>query len=257
MPLVTAARSVPKPGGKPCEDHHAVDHARGLVAVADGLGQYTGGAEASALAVAEVLAALAGEPPESAAEVKTWLGRALTCAARALHARGRKEPRLGSMATTLTLARLDLEGGTLDVVHVGDARAYRLRGGALEQLTRAHSIAWEQVEAANWDRDSETLRISEVGSWGQQRREYAVVLPEPTRLVELVRERVIASVVVQQFVPIEAGKGLRVIGRRAPRGTRPITWLYEYDEGIDPADSAVVAAASQALERIRLDLGLG
>ena len=118
-------------------------------------------------------------------------------------------------------------------------------------------LPWEQVEAANWDRDSETLRISEVGSWGQQRREYAVVLPEPTRLVELVRERVIASVVVKQFVPIEAGKGLRVIGRRAPRGTRPITWLYEYDEGIDPADSAVVAAASQALERIRLDLGLG
>lgn len=154
MPLTTAARSVPKPGDKPCEDHHAVDHARGLVAVADGLGQYTGGAEASALAVAEALAALGGEPPSSWAEVKPWLGRALTCAARALHARGLREPRLGSMATTLTLARLDLEGGTLDVAHVGDARAYRLRDGALQQLTRDHSIAWEQVEAGALTREA-------------------------------------------------------------------------------------------------------
>jgi serine/threonine protein phosphatase PrpC len=154
VPISTAARSVPKPGDKPCEDHHGVDHARGLVAVADGLGQYAGGAEASALAVAEALAALSGEPPTSPTELRPWLGRALTCAARALHARGQAEPRLGSMATTLTLARLDLEAGRLDLVHVGDSRAYRLRDGELAQLTRDHSIAWEQVEAGALTREA-------------------------------------------------------------------------------------------------------
>jgi hypothetical protein len=47
-----------------------------------------------------------------------------------------------------------------------------------------------------------------------------------------------------------------VIARRAPRGDRPVEWLYEFDEGIDPSDPAVLAAAEQALAAARDDLGL-
>ena len=32
---------------------------------------------------------------------------------------------------------------------------------------------------------------------------------------------------------------MRVIARRAPQGDRPLQWVYEYDEGIDPEDPFV------------------
>lgn len=116
---------------------------------------------------------------------------------------------------------------------------------------------WEEVEAARWDRDTDTFHLSEVGSWGQQRPRVEIQLDEPGRLLELVRERVTASVVLQRHVAVRGRRGLRVIARRAPSGERPVQWVYEYDEGIDPDDPEVRAAAEQALAAARLEVGLG
>ena len=117
-------------------------------------------------------------------------------------------------------------------------------------------VPWEQVEAANWDRDTDTFRLSEVGSWGDQRRVHAAVLPEPGRLLELVRERVTASVVMQRHVGVDGRRGLRVIARRAPSGMGGVQWVYEYDEGIDPDDARVRSAARATLDAMRRDVGL-
>jgi len=117
-------------------------------------------------------------------------------------------------------------------------------------------LPWEQVEAADWDRDTSRLRVSEVGTWGEERVEHELTLEEPGQLLELVRERVTASVVLQRHVPLSGRRGLRVIARRAPGGDRPLTWFYEYDEGIDPADPAVRAAAEAALAAARDEVGL-
>ena len=130
--------------------------------------------------------------------------------------------------------------GTRDAAYVGD-----------------HRIPWEQVEAADWDSDTELFRLSEVGRWGEPRVEHALTLREPGRLLELVRERVTASVVLQRHVPVTGRRGLRVIARRAPRGDRPLSWVYEYDEGVDPDDPAVREAAIAALRQAREDVGLG
>ena len=62
--------------------------------------------------------------------------------------------------------------GTRDALYVGDRR-----------------IPWEEVEAAEWDRDTSTFRVSEVGRWGETRVEHALVIEEPRKLLELVRER--------------------------------------------------------------------
>jgi PPM family protein phosphatase len=128
----------------PNEDALAYDDARRLFAVADGVGQYRGAAVASALVIDSARAALASDPP-SLQDVRAWLGRAAGRAARDLHARGKAEPTLGSMAAALTLVVLVDDAWW--ALHVGDARAYLLRGGQLAQLTRDHSIAWEQLEA--------------------------------------------------------------------------------------------------------------
>ena len=47
------------------------------------------------------------------------------------------------MGATLTAVWID--GASLSVAHVGDSRAYLLRGGGLLQLTRDHSLVAEQV----------------------------------------------------------------------------------------------------------------
>src|SRR5680860_841286 len=47
------------------------------------------------------------------------------------------------MGTTLTAAML--RDGRLDVVHVGDSRAYLWRGSTLTQITEDHSVVAELV----------------------------------------------------------------------------------------------------------------
>jgi hypothetical protein len=142
-------------------------------------------------------------------------------------------------------------------VVAGTRDALYIRGRSVGSVVEpvATRIPWELVEAADWDKETSVLRVSEVGDWGERRREHTLGLEEPGRLLELVRERVTASIVLQRHVPVEGRRGLRVIARRAPRGDRPVQWLYEYDEGIDPADPDVARLAREALDAARQDVG--
>ena len=117
-------------------------------------------------------------------------------------------------------------------------------------------LAWEDVEAADWDRETQVFRVVEVGTWGEVRGEHRFVIGEPRRLLELVRERVTASVLLVRHVPLEGRRGLRVIARRSPAGDRGVRWLYEYDAGIDPGDPVVRLAAENALADARSEVGL-
>ena len=142
-------------------------------------------------------------------------------------------------------------GGTRDALYV----VRPLGTGALS-LDETVRIPWEEVEAADWDSESATLRVSEVGTWGQTRPVHTFTLEHPGHLLELVRERVTASVVLQRHVPVRGRRGVRVVARRAPRGDQPIAWLLEYDEGVDPDDPEVQRATDEALAAARIDVGL-
>lgn len=117
-------------------------------------------------------------------------------------------------------------------------------------------VPWEQVESADWDSEAGVLRIREVGTWGERRPEYLLAIADPGRLLELVRERVTATVLLQRHVAVEGSRGVRVVARRAPSGQREVTWLFEYDEGIDPEDPLVAHAADTALAAAQQDVGL-
>jgi hypothetical protein len=138
-----------------------------------------------------------------------------------------------------------------------EATTGEVLAGTREALYHAGTrLAWEDVEAADWDRDSGELRFAEVGHWGEQRVEHRYAITEPRRLLELVRERVTASVLLVRHVPIDGRRGVRVIARRPPSGHRAVRWLFEYDEGIDPDDPAVRLAADTALRAARDEVGL-
>jgi hypothetical protein len=115
-------------------------------------------------------------------------------------------------------------------------------------------IAWESVEDASWDRDEERLQITRVGEYGRARPTYVLAIDEPAHLLQLLRERVTASIVLQRRVPVRGRLGVTVIGRRSPAGG-PVTWMHAYDPGLEPDDPEVVAVAELALTQARSEVG--
>jgi hypothetical protein len=116
-------------------------------------------------------------------------------------------------------------------------------------------VPWEQVSSADWDSEESTLTVVELAPWGEPQPRHRLRLEQPDRLLQLVRERVTASIVLQRHVPLPGRRTARVVGRRPPSGHGEITWLVEYDAGADPADPAVRAAVGAALDRARADIG--
>lgn len=121
--------------------------------------------------------------------------------------------------------------------------------------TSATRIPWEQVERADWDGDEGRLVLSEVGEYGVVRPRHAFPVSEPGLLLELVRERVTASVILQRRVPVDGNRGLVVVARRAPAGDGEIAWAYEFDAGVDPEDPGVMAVAEAALRAAQSEVG--
>jgi len=108
-----------------------------LFVVADGMGGAQAGEVASKAAAESFDRELPQAPPERI------LRETIENANRAIHERARKDPELAGMGTTTTAAILDPEAEEVAIGHVGDSRAYRLRGDKLEQLTRDHSLVEE------------------------------------------------------------------------------------------------------------------
>ena len=158
-----------------------------------------------------------------------------------------KRPSIELGAGEVELARAEAKAGL--VVGTRDALYVPTTVGHVR-------VPWELVESADWDQEGEVLRVREVGTWGERRPEYTLTLSDTGRLLELVRERVTATVLLQRHVAVEGDRGVRVIARRAPSGQREVSWLFEYDEGIDPDDPFVAHAAESALEAAREEVGL-
>ena len=118
------------------------------------------------------------------------------------------------------------------------------------------ALRWEQVQRADWDVDDSTLRVEQVEDYGRPLAAYSFVLAEPGALLELVRERVTASVVLQRRTELGRKRGFSVFGRRPPAGGGEVTWAYEFDAGVDPTDPRVMAAAEAALRDAQESLGL-
>ncbi|MBA2641176.1 MAG: hypothetical protein H0U77_14555 [Nocardioidaceae bacterium] len=117
-------------------------------------------------------------------------------------------------------------------------------------------LPWQRVDRAGWDKDSERLVVVEVADFGEQQPQHELALRDPLRLLDLVRERVTASVLLTRHVPVEGSRGLKVVARRSPTGRGEIDWSTWLDDGLDPADPRVQRAVAEGLAAGRADLGL-
>lgn len=114
----------------------------GVYIVADGLGGHAAGDVASRLAVETIL--------QACAHTSSWghphdlLRDAIEEANNAVYRRARQDAALAEMGTTV-VAALILDD-MLMLANVGDSRAYLVREGELQQLTRDHSWVAKAVE---------------------------------------------------------------------------------------------------------------
>jgi PPM family protein phosphatase len=108
-----------------------------LFVVADGMGGAQAGEVASQMAVDSFDGGMPGGSPAEA------LVQIIEGANRAIHDRSRTDARTTGMGTTLTAAYVGEDDVT--IAHVGDSRAYLLRGGDLIRLTHDHSLVGELV----------------------------------------------------------------------------------------------------------------
>jgi PPM family protein phosphatase len=112
-----------------------------LFAIADGMGGAQAGEVASGLAAAVLEEATGDERGEE--RVSSLIQEAN----RRVFQRSHEDAATSGMGTTMTVALLDNSDGTIAFGHVGDSRAYRVRGGELEQLTDDHSLVGELVRS--------------------------------------------------------------------------------------------------------------
>jgi len=137
------------------EDSFALVESENLYLVADGMGGHASGEVASRMAIetmAEFFAATSADPeatwPYKMDKARGYdenrLVTGIKLANRRIYEAAQRETRLHGMGTTM-VALLAVRDAML-IGHVGDSRVYRMRNGALEQLTEDHSLLNDYIK---------------------------------------------------------------------------------------------------------------
>jgi protein phosphatase len=128
---------------------HTVGDRGSLFMVADGMGGAAAGEIASAMAIEAVLRELtealttADAPTEDA--FATAIKRATATANAQIHAFALEHPEFRGMGTTATVA--GVLGDSVYLAQVGDSRAYLVRDGVAQQITKDQSLMQKLIEA--------------------------------------------------------------------------------------------------------------
>ena len=118
-----------------------------LIAVADGMGGHAGGEIASAIAL-EILArrsAVFTDVEMDKDSADDYFNSTIDEIDGALKVASDDDPALSGLGTTLTA--LFIRDNQAVLLHVGDSRAYRIRGASIEQLSVDHTVMQELLNA--------------------------------------------------------------------------------------------------------------
>ena len=137
------------------EDSFLIDEELQLYVVADGMGGHAGGGTASRIAVETIdkrlreLRSTVVEQPASGtlqdSPVPETIRSAVEQACLAIFAKAQEDPELAGMGTTVISLLLDEAHAFF--AHVGDSRAYLVRGDLIQQISEDHSLVNEQIKA--------------------------------------------------------------------------------------------------------------
>ncbi|WP_169927152.1 PP2C family protein-serine/threonine phosphatase [Labilithrix luteola] len=160
------------------EDSLGVLEGSNLFVVADGMGGYAGGEQASKLTVQTILDAFRtrtfeGEAHEGAPAEASELGRSIQMANATVLEEAQKDHALAGMGTTVCAAMFSPNKRRCYVGHVGDSRCYRLRDGVFKQMTADHTMAELGVKGP----ESQALSRA-VGIWPTVNIDIVAAIPQ-------------------------------------------------------------------------------
>ena len=116
-----------------------------LIAVADGMGGHAGGDTASTIAIRSLAHIERDEKRQgSVEEALTALETSILAAHDAIVGKAKNERTLSGMGTTVVA--VVLVDGYWALAHIGDSRAYLLRGGQLIRVTKDHSYVQHLID---------------------------------------------------------------------------------------------------------------
>ena len=233
------------------EDVVCFDELTRLCLLADGMGGYNAGEVASAMATAFINAEMgrwltqAGKNPLPR-DVRRAMEICVENANHSIYNAADSNPQYTGMGTTLVVAAFHNDCLTLG--HIGDSRCYRLRGDALVQITKDHSLLQEQLDAglitpaaaltsSNRNLVTRALGVEECVALeihAHQVESGDIYLMCSDGLSDMVRDEVIAEIM----------RGLETLEQKAWR----LTSLANSNGGRDNI-SVLLVLASQALEK--------
>ena len=119
---------------------------RQVIAVADGMGGHAAGEVASKIAITklEEISSVICNPEIDSDSAEDIFTNSLETIDNQLKSESDENPQLSGMGTTLT--SLFISGERICLLHIGDSRAYRLRGNTLEQLSADHTVLQELLD---------------------------------------------------------------------------------------------------------------
>jgi hypothetical protein len=124
-------------------------------------------------------------------------------------------------------------------------------------------LPWHLIDKATWQGGILTLIPAVDAGDGVlvEQPPRAVRLDRPRDIPQTVRVRVQKAIAFTRHHPLPGPegrgvrRGVRVVGRRIP-GRDGISWQLVFDDGVDPDDAVVRAAAAAFVEQARVELGL-
>ena len=138
---------------------HAVGERGTLFMVCDGMGGAAAGEIASAMAIdailREITASLASVDTPNEEAFATAIKHATSAANAEIHMFAVEHPEFRGMGTTATVA--GVLGDSVYLAQVGDSRAYLVRGGVGQQITKDQSLMQKLVEAGELTEEEAAL----------------------------------------------------------------------------------------------------
>jgi hypothetical protein len=74
---------------------------------------------------------------------------------------------------------------------------------------------------------------------------------------ELFRERILATIAVEKFVPLVGERGVTISARRDLGGAGTVAWHSTLTRGLSWQTAGVRAAVDQAMEQVRTEYDVG
>ena len=232
-----------------------------LFAVADGMGGAQAGELASRLAATSLEEFTQAHGDLTAADL-------VQEANARIYRRSQEDPAAAGMGSTITVALVDGTAGAVSLAHVGDSRAYLLRGGSLEQLTADHSLVAELVrsgrlteeEAENHPQRSVITRV--LGTDPDVDVDTLTVLAEPGDLFLLCSDGLTAMLRDEDILqlleaadgdPDQAARALVDAANRAGGDDNITVVAFELVEGDPTSDGAVGDETAENVQTVRDD----